>query len=47
MRSVASRFPEDLNPPQTAQSAIGQFDVRATPLQMAMVVGRRSPTAAC
>ena len=24
-------------PPQTAQSAIGQFDVRATPLQMAMV----------
>ena len=37
MRSVASRFPEDLNAPQTAQSAIGQFDVRATPLQMAMV----------
>ncbi len=37
MRSVASRFPEQLNPPQTAQSAIGQFDVRATPLQMAMV----------
>ena len=37
MRSVASHFPENLNPPQTAQSAIGQFDVRATPLQMAMV----------
>ena len=37
MRSVASRFPENLNAPQTAQSAIGQFDVRATPLQMAMV----------
>jgi peptidoglycan glycosyltransferase len=37
MRSVASHFPESLNPPQTAQSAIGQFDVRATPLQMAMV----------
>ena len=37
MRSVASYFPEDPNPPQTAQSAIGQFDVRATPLQMAMV----------
>jgi peptidoglycan glycosyltransferase len=37
MRTVASRFPEDPNPPQTAQSAIGQFDVRATPLQMAMV----------
>jgi peptidoglycan glycosyltransferase len=38
MRSVASYFPEDPNAPQTAQSAIGQFDVRATPLQMAMVV---------
>lgn len=37
MRSVASRFPEDPDEPQTAQSAIGQFDVRATPLQMAMV----------
>jgi peptidoglycan glycosyltransferase len=37
MRSVASYFPENPNPPQTAQSAIGQFDVRATPLQMAMV----------
>lgn len=34
---VASRFPEEPNPPQVAQSAIGQFDVRATPLQMAMV----------
>lgn len=34
---VASRFPEDPNAPQVAQSAIGQFDVRATPLQMAMV----------
>lgn len=32
-----SVFPEDINPPQTAQSAIGQFDVRSTPLQMAMV----------
>jgi peptidoglycan glycosyltransferase len=32
-----SVFPRDLNPPQTAQSAIGQFDVRTTPLQMAMV----------
>ena len=37
MRSVASYFPENPDPPQTAQSAIGQFDVRATPLQMAMV----------
>jgi peptidoglycan glycosyltransferase len=36
--SVAdSRFPDDANEPQAAQSAIGQFDVRATPLQMAMV----------
>ncbi|HZO66695.1 MAG: peptidoglycan D,D-transpeptidase FtsI family protein [Kribbellaceae bacterium] len=34
---VASQFPEDPNEPQLAQSAIGQFDVRATPLQMAMV----------
>jgi peptidoglycan glycosyltransferase len=32
-----SRFPTDLNVPNTAISAIGQFDVRATPLQMAMV----------
>ncbi len=35
--AVASQFPGDPNEPQTAQSAIGQFDVRATPLQMAMV----------
>ena len=34
---ATSVFPEDPNEPQTAQSAIGQFDVRATPLQMAMV----------
>jgi len=37
MRSATSVFPADINEPQTAQSAIGQFDVRATPLQMAMV----------
>jgi peptidoglycan glycosyltransferase len=37
MRSVPSLFPEELDEPQTAQAAIGQFDVRATPLQMAMV----------
>ncbi|MFV0427456.1 MAG: peptidoglycan D,D-transpeptidase FtsI family protein [Beutenbergiaceae bacterium] len=37
LRTTPSVFPEDLNEPQTAQSAIGQFDVRATPLQMAMV----------
>jgi peptidoglycan glycosyltransferase len=35
--AAASQFPTDPNAPQTAQSAIGQFDVRATPLQMAMV----------
>jgi penicillin-binding protein A len=35
--AAASQFPADPNEPQTAQSAIGQFDVRATPLQMAMV----------
>ena len=34
---AASVFPEDPDEPQTAQSAIGQFDVRVTPLQMAMV----------
>ena len=34
---VLSRFPEDPDDPQTALSAIGQFDVAATPLQMAMV----------
>jgi peptidoglycan glycosyltransferase len=37
MDSQASQFLADLDPPQTAQSAIGQRDVRATPLQMAMV----------
>jgi peptidoglycan glycosyltransferase len=34
---VASRFPGDPDEPQTALSAIGQFDVAATPLQMAMI----------
>ncbi|HEX6249633.1 MAG TPA: penicillin-binding protein 2 [Nocardioidaceae bacterium] len=34
---VESRFPTDPDEPQTAYSAIGQFDVAATPLQMAMV----------
>ncbi|MBT0993459.1 penicillin-binding protein 2 [Cellulomonas sp. DKR-3] len=37
MAVAESRFPADPNAPQTAQSAIGQFDVQATPLQMAMV----------
>ena len=32
-----SRFPASPDKPQTALSAIGQFDVAATPLQMAMV----------
>ena len=37
MSVTPSVFPGELNKPQLAQSAIGQFDVRATPLQMAMV----------
>ena len=34
---AVSVFPEELDEPQRALSAIGQYDVRATPLQMAMV----------
>jgi penicillin-binding protein A len=34
---AVSRFPTDADEPQTAYSAIGQFDVASTPLQMAMV----------
>ena len=37
LRVTPSQFPEDPDRPQTALSAIGQFDVRATPLQMALV----------
>lgn len=37
LRSSPSTFPAEANPPQLAQSSIGQFEVRATPLQMAMV----------
>ena len=37
LRVAASKFPADPDASQTAQSAIGQFDVRATTLQMAMV----------
>ena len=37
MTAATSVFPPDLNEPQTAQAAIGQYDVRATALQMAMV----------
>ena len=32
-----STFPEGMNPPETGQSGIGQFEVASTPLQMAMV----------
>ncbi len=37
LRAATSSVPADLNEPQSAQSAIGQYDVKATPLQMAMV----------
>ena len=38
LRAATSRFPDDPDAPQAALSAIGQFDVRATTLQMAMVM---------
>ena len=37
LQVTPSSFPDDLNAPQTAQSALGQYEVRATPLHMAMV----------
>ncbi|QNK53306.1 penicillin-binding protein 2 [Dermacoccus sp. PAMC28757] len=37
MRVTPSTFPTQLNEPQTAMSAIGQYDVRVTPLQIAMI----------
>ncbi|WP_166346382.1 peptidoglycan D,D-transpeptidase FtsI family protein [Phytoactinopolyspora limicola] len=37
MNAATSRFPDDPDAPQTVLSAIGQFDVTATPLQIAMV----------
>ena len=37
LKVTPSLFPADPNTPQLAQSSIGQFDVRATPLQIAMV----------
>jgi peptidoglycan glycosyltransferase len=37
MPVATSVFPPGLNAPQTAQSAIGQFDVRITPLEAAMM----------
>ncbi|MEO7589557.1 MAG: penicillin-binding protein 2 [Arachnia sp.] len=38
MPAAQSRFPTELDPAQTALSAIGQFDVAASPLQMLQVV---------
>jgi peptidoglycan glycosyltransferase len=35
--SAASRFPEEIDQAQTAMSAIGEFEVAASPLQMALV----------
>jgi peptidoglycan glycosyltransferase len=37
LKVEASTFPQYLDEPQTALASFGQFDVRATPLQMAMV----------
>jgi peptidoglycan glycosyltransferase len=37
MRVTPSSVPGEMNKPQLAQSSIGQYDVRVTPLQMAMV----------
>lgn len=37
LRVTPSTFPSELNKPQLAQSAIGQYDVRVTPLEVAMI----------
>lgn len=37
MRVTPSTIPADLNAPQEAQTAVGQYETRVTPLQMAMV----------
>jgi penicillin-binding protein A len=37
VRAYTSVYPSDMYPSQTALTGIGQFDVTATPLQMAMV----------
>ncbi|QDI71800.1 penicillin-binding protein [Streptomyces calvus] len=37
VRAHTSVYPSDMEPSQTAQTGIGQFDVTATPLQIAMV----------
>lgn len=37
MRATPSTFPSELNKPQLAMSAIGQYEVRVTPLQVALI----------
>lgn len=37
LSAAASRFPAELDPAQTGMSAIGEFEVAASPLQMAMI----------
>lgn len=37
LKVTPSRLPTDPNPPQVAQSSLGQFDVRTTPLEMALI----------
>ncbi|WP_431043304.1 peptidoglycan D,D-transpeptidase FtsI family protein [Streptomyces sp. P1-3] len=37
VRAAESVYPEEMDRPSNAMSAIGQYDTRATPLQMAMV----------
>lgn len=37
MKTAVSRFPVVMDDPQTALASFGQFDVRATPLQVALV----------
>ena len=37
MSVTPSSVPDQMNPPQEAQAAIGQYDVRVTPLQVAML----------
>jgi peptidoglycan glycosyltransferase len=37
LKSTASTYPENLDEAQTALTSFGQFDVRVTPLQMALV----------
>ncbi|WP_182112573.1 MULTISPECIES: penicillin-binding protein 2 [unclassified Actinotalea] len=37
MRVAESHFPDQLDAPQTALSAIGQYEVRVTPLEVAMI----------